>query len=347
MADDASTTVAKPGSVLVSFIELIAELGSPGKPPITNAHEVSELLPHLCVLKHKLLAGRSNDPDFVTWQWRLDMLPYSLQATYAAYMRFTDASQKAVADHENQMGHGTLTLRAADTLELRFALDNFLDAARRTQNALMPFLKAAINPDLPESLNDLMKGLGSKHTLPRDIEEVLTNYWVAKGRSLKDYRDLAQHGTLVASHTTLFRGNDGRTGMNILLPSNPSVQKKRELVWGAPPVHAQPFLQSQIRHFIGTVFYITKLLTHALPGDWTHVVGVYPRYPLSVGSPTDGYCPGSRDKIEANILSLLEKIDTLALPPLKLELPKRPARRSEQSEGSPNGQPGPAPRLES
>jgi hypothetical protein len=89
-----------------------------------------------------------------------------------------------------------------------------------------------------------MKGLNKgRYALPDELVKILFDYWSRHGKTLKEYRDIAQHHALVTSHTTLFRGDDGRIGLHALLPSNPGVKCTGELVWGMPPVHAQRFLR--------------------------------------------------------------------------------------------------------
>src|SRR5262245_15215295 len=72
--------------------------------------------------------------------------------------------------------------------------------------------------------------------------------------------------TLVASNSQLFRGEDGRLGIFLLLPSNPEVKDASKLVFGNPHVHAQRFLREQFKHLLAMSYWITKVLVNALPG---------------------------------------------------------------------------------
>jgi hypothetical protein len=316
MASEAD--IAKPGesTALVGYVELETPAG---KAQPTNPVE-TRLLPHFPALIHKLAADRNrDDPKYIDFQWRLDYLPYSLAAAYAAYVRYAAATREMVMAHEHQVMKALFVLAPSDTHDACFAIDSFLDAGRRTQNALATILRYATRQNLPNSFNDLMKGLTKdRYSLPEEILKLLSTYWDGVGKQLKAYRDIAQHHALIASNVTLFRSEAGLVGVNMLLPSNPEAKNKSELVWGRPPVHAQRFIREQFRQLLDTTYYLTKLLIEALPGKPGQLVGTYPREPFTLGKQIGGYRPLTEAEIEADVLSVIEVANRRPIPTLVL-----------------------------
>jgi hypothetical protein len=316
MASEADIAKSGESTALVTYIELEMPAGKaqPASPVGTW------LLPHFPALNHKLAADRNrDDPNYIDFQWRLACLPYSLAATYAAYARYAAATREMVMAHEHQVMKGLFGLAPSDTREACFAIDSFLDAGRRTQNALTTILEAATRQNLPNSLNDLMKGLTKgKYSLPEEILKLLSTYWDRVGKQLKAYRDIAQHHALIASNVTLFRSEAGFVGVNMLLPSNPEVKSTSELVWGRPPVHAQRFIREQFRHLLGSTYYLTKLLSEALPGKPGQLVGAYPREPFTLGKQIGGHRPLTEAEIEADVLSIIEVANRHPIPTIRL-----------------------------
>jgi hypothetical protein len=208
-----------------------------------------QLLPHIPTLNHKPTQHlRDGDHDrYIRLQWDLAALPDCLAATRAALVSFMEASRQLIADNERSLERGTtLLLNSEATYPVNFAIDAFLDAARRTQNALTIYISRALDAQLPRSYSDLAKAIEKvKHRLPLPLEQLVMDYWRLYGERLKHYRDIAQHHTLVASNSRLFRGEDGRLGIFLLLPSNPEVKDASKLVFGNPHVHAQRFLREQ------------------------------------------------------------------------------------------------------
>jgi hypothetical protein len=280
----------------------------------------TQMLPHLPILLYKLSALRSEeDPGYVDFQWRLAMLPYALTAAYAAYVRFSAAAQAIVQKHGESFESARLTLAATDTYEMCFAIDAFLDSGRRAQNALTAHLSAATRRSLPQSLPDLMSGMAKeKFQLPSGIAKMLADYWSKHGKRLKEYRDLSQHHILVASHTTLFRGERRAIGLHVLLPSNPDAASTKDFVWGDPPVHAQLFLKHQLAHLLTTAYRLTKVLAESLPGAQRQLLGFHPRTPIEFGKQVGGFLPATVAAIDAYVRAILRAAENAPLPPVSV-----------------------------
>lgn len=278
------------------------------------------LSPSLSLLIGKLSETREDrGQKYVDFHWRLSMLPYCLAATYRAYLRFAFEARTLVETNRKDLSVGRLGLGAGQTYGLCFAIDAFLDAGRRSQNALIPFLIEGLKRSLPESFNDLVKRLEMDSTLlPEPLAKVLLDYWRSSGKTLKFYRDISQHRALVAESTTLFCDSTGMVGLQTLLPNVSTDYKLSNLSWGKPPVHAQQFLKHQLRQLIGTTHFVTRILCDLVPGEPAASSGWYFRDPMKIGSQIDGYVPQTDQEIAADVLSVLKVVDEMPLPSISL-----------------------------
>jgi hypothetical protein len=282
----------------------------------------SQLLPHLSVLIYKLMADcQKDDKKYTAKQWDLQQLPYSLRATYDAYLRFAEGCRKLAASLDSNSNR--LILTPAHTYEISFAIDSFLEAGRRTQNALISYLGKALKLSFPSSFHEFQKKLRADkyEEFPQVMREFLLNYWDSHGKKLKDYRDIAQHHALVASEVTLFRNDEGVVGIVLLLPSNPESDSAAKIVWGQPKVHAQKFLREQLKYLIWVAHVVTKMLVDAIPGEAMQLLGNYPRNEQKIGRDivVDGYIPLTVEAIEKSTFELLEKFHAMEIPPIELK----------------------------
>jgi len=249
-----------------------------------NRHGYS-LIPFVLPLRHQLMEGLAADEDKLRTAWfELEVLPYSLAAAQAAFRSFVDL-QRAIAGRAVSEGlspETILVLGPGDRDAMSFAVDNFLDAARRTQNAIVPYLSKALRISLPMSLADVIKRIDANSiTVPDPIKRELVEYWSRSGLRLKSYRDLYQHYALLVSEARVFLADDGSPLVYLLLPSNPEVRTPARLVFGSPPVHALTYLRSEFYSLLVFVDWLIKALLRAGPG--TLEVGVYFRDPLTLG----------------------------------------------------------------
>lgn len=301
-----------------------AELIIPSAKPVVDRTKPAgnQLFPHLSALIYKLTAdSREDHKKYIAKQWDLQQLPYSLRATYDAYLRFAEGCRKLAATFD--INSGRLTVTPADAYEISFAIDSFLEAGRRTQNALICYLGKALKLSLPSSFSDFQKKLRDEkyEEFPPVLREFLLKYWDSHGKKLKDYRDIVQHHALVASETTLFRNDEGEVGIVLLLPSNPEADSAAKYAWGEPNVHAQPFLRGQLEYLIWVTHVVTKMLLDAIPGEAMQVAGAYPRKELKIGRDifVDGYIPLTVEAIEKSTFEMLDKFHAMEIPPVKLK----------------------------
>lgn len=307
------------GGAQVYFAELIIPSGKQVVDRTKPAE--SQLLPHLSALIYKLTADSREDyKKYLAKQWDLQQLPYSLRATYDAYLRFAEGCRKLTATLDSNSNR--LMLSRADAYEVSFAIDSFLETGRRTQNALINYIGKALKLSLPSSFHEFQKKLqADRYEFPQVMREFLLKYWDSHGKTLKEYRDAAQHHALVASEVTLFRNDEGVVGIVLLLPSNPEADSAAKFIWGEPNVHAQKFLREQLKYLIWVTHVVTKMLLDAIPGEAMQVSGMYPRKELKLGRDIviDGYIPLTFEAIEESTFELLDKFHSMKFPPIELK----------------------------
>jgi hypothetical protein len=194
---------------------------------------------------------------------QLERLPYSLSAAAEALQSLVAAQVSIEAVHRPRLERSpSIQMLSADERNsLSFHLDAFLDAARRAQNAVIPYLRYAFATSLPKSFTQLASGLRTdKYHLPSEIKDLLLTYWDDHGLDLKNYRDLAQHYVVVASEARVFLGADGRFGIFLAIPNNPEVTSASELKYTDPEVHVFPWM---LRQFEELLIFVNAL-TYAL-----------------------------------------------------------------------------------
>jgi hypothetical protein len=310
---------SKHSEVIVAHVSLEIPAADISRLDI-NAIKKFNFLWYLPILDYKLAARRDKDDTaYLDFLWRLSALPYSLRSTYNAYTLFMVKQRELIEKYKNI--DKFLMLEPSHAYEVCFAIDQFLESAIRTQNAISSYLRAALGKKLPYSFHHLIiKMMKGTHTLPPAIHIELTKYWDNFGKRLRLYRDLSQHHALVASDIEIFRTADDIIGIKILLPSNPEVKDSEYLVWGSPEIHAQKFLTDQFFNLLGMTFVVTKMLAETLPGERKQMLGCLRRNPIIVGGnrKIGGHRPYSNDEIEENILTVLKQLDQKKLPPIEI-----------------------------
>src|SRR5437667_3248798 len=120
------------------------------------------LIPHLNVLENLYLHAKPlKDDQFRTLFYDLELLPYTLGLCWYAVTelaRMQDELSKAFSDEafKESTIHG-LGDEARD--RMTYAIDAFLDAARRSQNAVIHYLRRWLGKQLPLSMNKLVKAM--------------------------------------------------------------------------------------------------------------------------------------------------------------------------------------------
>lgn len=77
------------------------------------------------------------------------------------------------------------------------------------------------------------------------------------GATLKSYRDLSQHYSIVGTEAKLYVPNEGQPALMFCLPNDPSVRPISNLRYENPQVHVQQFVWEHFEHLL--VFSYTLL----------------------------------------------------------------------------------------
>jgi hypothetical protein len=246
---------------------------------------MQSFLPNLGLLRHQLESAIPPD-QFRAAYFYLELLPYSLGATYQAFFDFVQAERELVTATlaTNEDKNAIHAIGPAGRDKLSYRIDTFLETTRRTQNAVIPYISKALSISLPLSLNDLVKKIQSnKVSLPSKITSDLVGYWEHQGNKLKDYRDLSQHHALVASEVRIFHSSERKPAIYITLPNNPEEKNPAKLVFDNPPIQAFFYMKEQLHWLIRFCHEITTALTKP-PGEIRAVSGsIVFRNPLQFG----------------------------------------------------------------
>jgi len=209
---------------------------------------------------------------FVGAQHELEQLPYFLRSAFTAVELVVEVQREVVSRRLPSLKRGSVGLFAPDEhVLLSYHMDGFLFAARRSQDAILPFIKRlGITQNLPRSMSDLVKGLrGSKReswSLDPEIEKICLNYWDSHGLRLKQYRDLASHYCVVSSEANYFYGPDGEPGVYLGLPNNPGCRSPADLSY-EPPTLAVPYCLKEYFELVGFLDRLVERLIDLAAGD--------------------------------------------------------------------------------
>lgn len=181
----------------------------------------------------------------------------------------------------------TFQLENAEYDPAAFAVDNFLDAARRTQNAVWPYLSKVLRRSIPQSLADLLKRINAHPDfLPQRITQLLCDYWTSSGQRLKDYRDLAEHHAVVSSDGRVTLLPDGREVIYLVLPNNPFEKEPRKLAYLDPRIDALPYVWENYWVLYSFIFELTHLLLSYTTEPALEVIPIVFKGTVRMGGPT-------------------------------------------------------------
>jgi hypothetical protein len=232
------------------------------------------LLTHLIALRSALYeqwAARANEPvvklDSPT-HLKLELLPYAVSEMWHAFTSFICTTQSIAVklDEDIPIHPECFFLSDSDRDLLAYSIDAFMSAGRRAQNAVLFYLSSALRQSLPASLSDVFTKQGQtdlrKYPVLGPFAAILESYWQADGQTLRAYRVLMEHHTLVASEAFLARSDAGTVVLHMLLPSNPDAGSPTELIYGNPPVHVLPYMEQA---FIALVRFAESMTWPLLP----------------------------------------------------------------------------------
>jgi len=243
----------------------------------------------------------------------LEILPYCLGAASLAIFdlardQIAIVNEKAVVEKPGT----TSELNEAQRNLLGYRLDSFLDATRRAQNAIIPYLNRTVpRLSLAMSLADVVKSL-RKGTLalPEPFKSDTLNYWNTYGAKLKSYRDLGQHYLIVGTPAKVFVPHEGEPVLLFCLPNNPDDRPISNLRYDNPQVHVQQFV---LEHFENLLTFCFAILDQLLDPqiDAALMPGIEGRTPLTrigSGSGPEAYIPVTVGDLESIVQDALKKL---------------------------------------
>jgi hypothetical protein len=273
--------------------------------------EKKTLISHLPILKDYLTFRDGLDSDSVrVTGMSLEQLPYCLDNAYYSILQVVRLQQDIAKTLKEDLPSDNLIRRILESSErdpIAFMIDSFLDSARRTQNALIPYLSRGLSISLPNSMDDLMKNLDKeKVSLPSSIEKQLKSYWHGHGKKLKDYRDLAQHHALVSSEGYIFRASDGAPCIYLALPNNPEEKSIARLKYNDPVIHAFLYALVEFTKLLAISYRITYLLLPSEVNRNQYAETLFPRNNFFSES-MPGQVIRSEKAVEEEITQCLER----------------------------------------
>lgn len=233
---------------------------------------IKPLVPHLPNLKIEIQSCYIG-PKYQPTQRELEQLPYSLEASYNAVRILTADANRIVDEYREwreKVKRSSIIIPGRPCEELAFMIDNFLDAARRTQNALQPYLSKSLGISIPKSMANLINKIENKSIeLPKEIEALLLGYWKNHGLILKEYRDAAQHHCVVSSDVILkFDRNEAFLYLSLVNnPKEVSMKGPSAVRWESPFVHAIPFVIKSFFALLEVIHNVTFILLSMSPTD--------------------------------------------------------------------------------
>jgi len=203
-----------------------------------------------------------------------------------AFTSFIGATHRIAAtlDEDIPIHPECFVLSDADRDILAYSIDAFMHAGRRAQNAVLPYLSSALRQSLPASLSDVFTKRGQtdlrKYPVLEIFAPMLESYWQADGQSLRAYRVLMEHRTLVAREAFLARSDAGTVVLHMLLPSNPDAGSPTALIDGHPPVHALLYMEQAFIALVRVAESMTRpLLPIPLPPK-AYIIGANRMAPI-------------------------------------------------------------------
>jgi hypothetical protein len=273
------------------------------------------LLPNIGILKTQLNKNITEDRILAS-HYSLELLPYSLHATYQAFFDFVQAERDLVNTtfSQNSDKEGTYLIGPAGRDKLAFKVDSFFEVARRTQNAVIPYISRALSTSLPQSLNELVKRIESgKLVLPEKIASDLIGYWQHHGIKVKAYRDFSQHYGLVISDVRIFCSCEGLPAIFLELPNNPEERNPSKHIFGEPAIQALSYMQQELCWLIRFCNEVTCALIKPIGEKKSVSAGIALRPPLLIGANIEisGHHLSSDESLQLPIKNLISQYTKL------------------------------------
>ena len=245
----------------------------------------------------------------------LEVLPYCLGAALLAMFDLARDQIAIVTAKTSSEKPGTiLELSETERNMLCYRLDSFLDAARRAQNAIVPYLRQKFpNLNFSKSLVKVVDSL-EKNTivLPEPFRTEILDYWNTYGTKLKDYRDLCQHFIIVGTSARVIVQHDSKPVLVFCLPNNPEVRPLSSLCYENPQVHVQHFVWE---HFLNLLTFCFTTLERLLDPQIDSALvpaleGITPLTRMGAVWGTEAYIPIDIYDLENSVRGVLNDLRT-------------------------------------
>lgn len=232
-------------------------------------------------------------------------------AAFAALQlaRAQAAAISSVRERARQVGDsraiGIFQLEDSEVDPASFAVDCYLDAARRAQNSIWPYLSKVLGESVPKSLADIVKS----PRFPGRIDELILDYWESSGQAVKQYRDLAQHHAVVSSDGRVTLLPDGGVGVYLVLPNNPAEKEPGKLAYLDPRIDALPWVWESYWHLYAFVYELTHVLTSYVVGPKTMLKAMRFKGALRFGVGLDAHEPIATDHLITSHMSRRHQLE--------------------------------------
>jgi len=222
-----------------------------------------------------------------------ERLPYFLTCAFRAAASFVENGRSVGMRLAPADGEATPFITGNELASLCVPLESFLTTCVKAQNAFIPYFRAfqTNKTSLNGSLNKLTKQIADGTAkFDQWLDTALMNYWRNHGERLRDYRDFAEHFSLVFS-TALVNRIETSIRIRLLLPANPEIKAPHQLVF-TPEVHAVEYVILELAALFDFADQLIAELFSRYPELNNHSVtpdGVFQfRPPLKLGS-GEGY----------------------------------------------------------
>jgi hypothetical protein len=244
-------------------------------------------------MRRPVAQALSNEGDLErqrVFELEIEQFDYHLRAAYAA-LRDLEGQAGTVVTSAMWTGldPNTTSVRVIQVggdaaLSASWAVDRFLDALRRAQNALVPYLIRTFRTSLPQSMSRLATMFAEEHRrVPSAVRDLITDYWRRSGSRVKDYRDFAQHHAVVASDMRVAILPSGERALYLVMASNPERKSLKHLVFNSPYIPALPYCRHAFIDFFFFSYLLFYLLTRHLGYPATGTIVFNFKEPLRSG----------------------------------------------------------------
>jgi hypothetical protein len=248
---------------------------------------------------------------------QLELMPYSIEAAHQHVLGLAACQREIVARVMATAPPPAYQFRQLDCDDERllgFAVDGYLNAARRAQNATTRMMTIALRKrvgEIDKSLSDVVKktNAGGRGGLPEPFRTLTLDYWRQSGALLKAYRDLAEHTVVVSSDARLIADEKGNGYIYLVLPNNPDADSARGVAFEPPYVHAMNYVANSFLELYGFVYDLSAALIRELGPPQRAVLsfGIKSPFPLGTAK-VEGHAPLAAEQIEQAVDVLEERL---------------------------------------